>query len=1169
MPEYISSIEIPDPGTSGTFPVAVDFGAVFVSEPQVTVHRFGHGETQVEQRFYIGPGVRRISVQCGQLTSADRSSIVNFFALRKGNYQPFTLEIAMPDGTTGSYTVRFAQPSMSLESFQSVLWRGAFEFVEVPPTAPSHAISLTTERFPAAALKSALLSQVQECIPLLKISTDIYLSDRRVTVGGQLYQPRLLDWSGISQSIDGAADQARFSLGNADKVFTSLVNAVDLWKKPVEFAIFHVGTTTKLNLWKGYITKWSADQTGGFSLEASDGLIELNLPYPAKKITRDEVKVLSQPVNVGGKKGISRITASSAVNDTAYGKPIKDVWVNNATTPLPVECELVAGRDESEFYAALGIVGRGPISGFSTDAFRPHTLEGQPHHGPGNLGLRRAYGGVPSTGSETATDNSPDAGSLHFALDSVGGALDSNPINGLAFLQIRRTDEKGIQPIRPTNRQMIAQITGGLGGFTWTGAGPYTRAWTASLTNPVWIAVNTMLRAKGLQGALAAAQEAVFDCGAAIAAATVCNAVVDTIIPEGSTETQFTFTGIVAEEKPLRDWLQEILGTCLGYWSMAFGRLRIGIRNNSSTVEPFTAANHIYNSLQLASPEARFNDLTGSFADVDYGYQQNALNLVDTDHVTRIGERLKSNVNLVGVSTKSQAARLITTRLREELGGLTEAEQIAARQIGFKTTVLALNTEPGMVCSMTHADMPGGAGEFRLIRWTLNRDWSIDLEGRSTTDAMYDLTVGDKPADVLPSEIPYELYPQSPRQRWHPNSLEPDAGDPFYAVGDKTFSMSLIEERSAIVLLGAAPVNVFLTGVKPPILPGATVATTGGTVPGGSGYYLAVCCYDANGHFAPPSNILSVVVPTGTATNKITLESIDWPTGTWTGYMVFFGRTPDTLTGYTDVTGALPTTYAVTAPPMTSTYNLPNPNFHHLRVKAKRLRKPGIAYGAVSAVSELTIVVPDFIGAPDYAGRVVSVITDVDGSAPLWNYTVSVLDDQTGALTVAPDPLLAAGDVVGAGDMLVVRCMAEAPFAAGTITDSLLGLDVDGEAGNLVRIIAGTGKGQVRRILSNTATVLTLDTEWDTTPTATSVFVIELPTWEFEGETTYAESSTLYLSQVLDIPIQNWEQSFLLTIGVLVDRYGTESSEEISPVRDVYVPALGSELMGDVQIAYA
>ncbi|HEU0139698.1 MAG TPA: hypothetical protein VFQ79_08310, partial [Bryobacteraceae bacterium] len=131
------------------------------------------------------------------------------------------------------------------------------------------------------------------------------------------------------------------------------------------------------------------------------------------------------------------------------------------------------------------------------------------------------------------------------------------------------------------------------------------------------------------------------------------------------------------------------------------------------------------------------------------------ISLYDMDHATLFGGAggplfLKSTANLSGTASKSQAARVITVRLREELGGITPDEWKKARQLAFKTTVLALSTEPGMVCSLTHADMPGGHGEFRVTSWRLNRDYSIDIQGHTTTDSMYDLISGPKPADVMP-----------------------------------------------------------------------------------------------------------------------------------------------------------------------------------------------------------------------------------------------------------------------------------------------------------------------------------------------------------------------------------------------------------------------------------
>ena len=763
MPEYIGPVATPEPGVSGVFPVALDYSSVHVREPRVIVHRFGTLDAKVEQRFYDGPGVRRFQVQLARLTPARRATLVDFFEARKGSYQPFTLNVAEPDGSTVTYTTRFAEPTLQLEASADGSWRGSVELVEVPASAASHTVTSTETRFPGAALKSALLSQTQAVIPLVRVVAGehtLYLSDRRATVGGNLYQPRLLSWRGISQATDGETDQASFVFGNGDRVFTALVNEVDLFKAEIEFSVFHAGTGVKLDFWKGFIGSWSFDSGPEFRVEAHDGLYALRLGYPSRKIVRQDddprraFSIPNQPVNVGGKKGISRITSVSVANDTAYGRPVKDIWVNSGTV-LPVECDVVAGRDESEFYAALGVVGRGPISGYGTG----HTLDGQPNHGPGNLGLRRAFGGTPATGDETAANNQPDPGSDSFALDAVGQSLPLNPLDGVAFLQIRRTDEKGIQAVRSEERKMTAYVTSGLGGWTWSGSGPYTRAWQTALTNPIWIAINTYLNGLGLLWATDAEQQTRFDAGAAIAAATVCDAYVDQVIGTG-TERQFTFQGLIAEEKPLRDWIQEILSSCLGYSTLAFGKLKVGIRYNSSAVEAFTVGNILLNSLSLASRSPRFNDLTVAFADADYGYQQNTVHLKDSDHIAFTGTPLKANVNLLGVTGKSQAARITTIKLREELGGLTAAEQRVARRVEFRTTILALNVEPGMVCSMTSPDMPGGTGEFRVTSWRLNPDWSIDVAGETTCDSMYDLTVGEKPTDVQPEPLPTrQTYP--------------------------------------------------------------------------------------------------------------------------------------------------------------------------------------------------------------------------------------------------------------------------------------------------------------------------------------------------------------------------------------------------------------------------
>jgi hypothetical protein len=185
---------------------------------------------------------------------------------------------------------------------------------------------------------------------------------------------------------------------------------------------------------------------------------------------------------------------------------------------------------------------------------------------------------------------------------------------------------------------------------------------------------------------------------------------------------------------------------CLGYYTFAFGKLKLGVRVNSSVVEAFTAGNILFQSLGLAPLRPSFNHLTANFADEEFEFVANSINLYDMEHAKLVGGVasplfLRSSMNLAGTPA-AQAARIVV-RLREELGGITAAEWKAARQVRFRTTVLALNTEPGMVCSMTHADMPGGAGEFRVTSWKLNKDYSIDIQGRTTTDS---ITTVDGPA---------------------------------------------------------------------------------------------------------------------------------------------------------------------------------------------------------------------------------------------------------------------------------------------------------------------------------------------------------------------------------------------------------------------------------------
>jgi hypothetical protein len=844
MPDYIGNIAVPEITPSGTFPIVPDYPHGRALRPEVVIHQFGSGNAKIEQRLLLGTGARRFTVRRAWLRDSERIALRNFWESKYGPYGAFTYNAPNDDGIgTTPYICRFANEPLSWEMVADWACSVGVTLVEIPSTTPAYALNATVTRFPSQALKDALLSQIQQVIPLVRIQPlqagypAIYLSDRRCTIGGQLYQARLIDFDGISQGMGNEADDASFTFGNADRVMRDLANDVDLYRASIGFSLFHVGTGIKLDLWKGDIVNWSLDAGPEFKVTASDGLYELNLPYPTRKISRTCWKafnsqacpfsehgaldllhfpdadptrcdknyetpngclahgmkryyggIVAEPQGVRIKDnstgvwgfGRSTITSVSLVAESIYDQVLPEIYTD---TDMPVNCKIAAGRDESDFYEALGIVSEGPLVAFTTprmedkdgdgkqETFVGHTLDGQPHHGWGTSN--------PSYGLRTCLGNDPAGDTDLFSLDQSGdvtggdwrkvysgnSTYKDNFAAGTSFLVIRRSDAKGLQLSRPGDHAMIATVQQGLRGWVWTSPG--VRVYGPALTNPVWIAVNMLLRARGLRlGADATTQqldfaETFFDVEAAIAAASICDQQVTKLVGTG-TETQFKFRGVIQEEKPLRDWLQEVLMNCLGYYTFAFGKLKIGIRENSSVVEAFTEGNILFRSLELAPLKPSFNHLTANFADQDFDFVNNSVAVYDIDHAALIGGEagplhLKSNVNLCGTSTKSQAARIVSVRLREELGGTSAAEWKEARQLSFKTTVLALNTEPGMVCSMTHPDMPGGSGEFRVTSWRLNKDFSIDIQGRTTTDSMYDLVAGPKPADIEPSPVPEEI----------------------------------------------------------------------------------------------------------------------------------------------------------------------------------------------------------------------------------------------------------------------------------------------------------------------------------------------------------------------------------------------------------------------------
>jgi hypothetical protein len=1234
----LGPVPIPDPPFIAPFPLRVDFGSGTDIEPPIAIHVFDQPGLKTEQRFLLGNGMRRFRIRRDHLACHEYDQLRAHWIQAQGTYAEFSFTYPSPAGNQ-TVRVRYENPMIDFPaSAGRIMGDPGITMIEVATSVPTYTSAHTLNRFPDSAFDTALTAQVQRIVPLIAIqdragaTSTLYLSNQSLTVDGITYLPRLATWDGISQSIGEAGDSARFGFGNADSVFTELVKTINLNRAKVQFALFHVGSLTLVKLWSGYALPWSFDSDGNFFLPASDGVFELGLSYPSRMVTRSCWKVYkgrfcpstsalpdcpksweacnarAVPHSFGGvvvapqqrafvpqdsgtigwaSSGLTSVTVAA---DTVYQRVVQEVYTDEA---MVVTCDVAAGRDESEFYSALGIVGEGPISGYDTNLMN-HKLDNQPPHDP-------VHGG----GWRGITGNDPAATSDFFALDTAPWNTvppGSTYAAGLAFAEIRRTDEAGTQLTQITDRVMTVTVTGGIGGWTWTAPG--ARVWTPALANTIWVAVNVYLRAIGLrvgqgQDALVspAQMETFFDVQQAIAMAAICDLQVDKLVGTGK-ERQYPFRGALKERKPLKDWLQEILNCCLGYYTFVNGKLWLGIRENSGVLphNTYTRANILFKSLETVPIQPQFNQLTVEFGDEEFNWQLNNVTIYDMDQAAFAGtvespQFNASTMTLVGVSNKSQAARIATTRLREEIGGIvvrdaggaiTDNQQVKARSLRFRTTVLGLHTMAGDIISLGslqpgqgHPALPTGYAEGRVVKWMLNPDFSIDLDATPTTDAMYNLTFGPKPEDATAAPVPPEMLPSITGLTWMPNEIAPVANDPLYTDPlQRTFDLwqdyRIARDGSwdaTIYVAGQMCINLFAPGRQPRIL--AAFLAPGGTLAGPMTVYVGITQRMNTMQPLAPSNLIGLWIPPGVTGQKVTMTiaaspDSDQPWDLWAGKdRRALARQSSGMNVQT------PLDFAGPIHPMTE--GMPEAGARKVAIAAKRIWHSGVAGVSVTGVTAPNqIQSDDFKGSTDNwlgpPARILSALADQsDGSAPLWNFTITHFDGATGTFTVTPDCVRGtAADSVEKGDVLILRSVG-ITATANSVTDPLWdnfvarnqfgspGLAVDEEKGRIARILFGTGAGQWRYITGNSNTQITVSPAWQTIPDNTSVVIVEDPDWAYTTETSDLQVPREGTRVEIKMRVENLRNRTALVGGFLVDDRGQYSSEEVAPLREIFI----------------
>ena len=1285
--DQIGRVAVPAIINSGqTFPLTSQFPFGFSVERTVISHRFGTLDAKQEQRFYCGLGPRKFQFRRSNLNWNESRALKAFWESMEGPWKAFTYNAPNPDGTATATLVTFEQAPISFDYLRNACQVG-LNFVEVidPAQAPTYTINSTCLRVPSIALSAALLSEVQQIIPLVHIrvreaaAVDIYISDRRVTVGGQLYLPRLIGIGEpgsdviISQDIKGSSDNVRFTFGNADRVMTQLANDTDLKYAEIDLCLFHVNSGILLQLWKGVIQNYVSDGTANFPVTCSDGFFQLFNQYPERQVSRQCWKGFNDSINCpyaahgsggdpnscdyylesangcqahgmakyfGGHScdpqgvvikddstgflgfGRNTVTATSIISDTVWGLALPEIWCNSGGNPLfafMATALMVDYRDESGYSDSLGILGTGPLGGFTpsmvvqnADGYRylvAPMVDGYPWQGlkiDGNLNVTKYQ---PGMGLRYIPGNDPaNPGTDFFSLgQGTPQVWEPNVYAaGTAACEIRIVKSTTIQPSTPDQHQMKVPIDYGLWGWTWDAAG--NRSAVKGLVNPFWIAVNMLLRALGLYGDPSTNSNPAGGSGPASAdqlgtfvlpslvvgdgsgAAEIAADQVPAILGSGN-ETQFQFQGVISSQKPFRDWLSQVLDCCLGFYTWEFGKLKLGCRINASAVDAYTTANMLFQSLRLTPIQAAFEHMVLSFADASYAYQANTAEYCDKTHAAyygRAGSPLTTQRHSVGISTLSQALRIAATLVREEIGGVNPTEWRNARVAAWGTTLLGLGNEVGQVVSITHPDVPGGTAKFRIQRWSLMKDWSVRIEAQTVTDSMYDLDVGPKPMDVTPAPLPGLYYPIPLGPAWAPYQVQAPANDALFP-GEWNFDSNqeytVMADGSALASLlvtGKLPVNEFsATGAGAPGIGSISQSTTGGSLPANNTLRVALCAVDSNGLPSAPSNI-AIIGTSGSGTDSFTLENIVWPAVAGLASYVLFVATQDDLI-CAQTAGALtagpnntytPGSITFGGPLTRSTWALPSPYVSKIRVKAKRAIHSGIVGVNVDNITATTIVCSELVNPSTTfspVGRIVSVIGRPENSTPFVSFTITAYDKTTGTLTVTPSPLTTGHPELSVqqNDTIVIRFKADAANTSTPtqITDSgcqnmiyANGMTPGAEVGNILRVIAGKGRGELRKITGNTATQLS----WDLPLVLdqTSVWIVVAAAWDYSADSAAIDNADPSHPVTLNIPTANFLDQALVIAGFTVDVNGNESPDGDVAIREDWIYGAEGQVSG-------
>lgn len=438
------------------------------------------------------------------------------------------------------------------------------------------------------------------------------------------------------------------------------------------------------------------------------------------------------------------------------------------------------------------------------------------------------------------------------------------------------------------------------------------------------------------------------------------------------------------------------------------------------------------------------NRVSASYQDTHNNFALDSLTVVDPDALLRnAGQEVAGSFPVEGLNNFDQARRVIATWFAEQLRGNPRGDAGGTLVFEFETTFKAVHLAIGQICLL---NLPSRGIANQLVRLqriqpTTNFE-TVRITATWHEDAWYADTFGqeDQPrySGNRRNTLPRPPFPLQGQTGAPPAVANPD---PLYG-RERFFGMAATKDvegdRFNFRLRAVTPCNTFPSDIRPPFVPNeGSTAPTGGSLPGNSTIWIWLCALNAAGEITAPSVATRIAIPAGTGTNTATVSGIDWDAAT-TQHAVFAGTDPY-RPWYQGTFSGTPASVTLTALDLSlATRPMPDPEFHLLQLRAKRVRNAGVWAAEISAVTATTIQIANaYWTTNQWAGYDCSVIGGDTGFdiCPMYNFRVAsnTSDTLTIDTSFGPAPTVMS---FGSGErwLLVMRTKPTA-VTADTITE--------------------------------------------------------------------------------------------------------------------------------------